>query len=252
MNGTNSLDISLKQKGSGAVDEAKRLGEDALPVIEKYSQDEDYEKRRLAVECAGVIRHEKAAPILAAGLEDDNINVRLEAAIAIDENPIPGVTDAVLEILENSQEDDLREILTLAAGKLPGEKTVEVLKKVQKAEEGKVSENAEMALAKLGDGESKEAIVKELSEPLPRTRYEALQKLIYIDDTALASYAKKLLGDESVALTIGTVRNPGYRRVCDQAVDTIIYLLRLSVTFEASEERIYDDREIHEVISKSR
>lgn len=252
MNGTNNLEISLQQKSSQAVGEAKQLGEYALPVIKKYSQDEDYQKRQLAVECAGVIRDDNAAPILAAGLEDDNINVRLEAANAIEENPIPGVTDAVLEKLENSQEDDLKETLALAAGKLPGEKTVEVLKKVQAAEEGKVSENAQMALAKLGDGESKEAIIKELSDPLPRTRYEALEKLIYIDAAALVVYAAKLLGDKSEALTIGTVRNPKYRRVCDQAVDTIVFLLRLSVTFQVSKEKIYDDREIQEVNTKSR
>ncbi len=252
MNGTNNLDIALQQNSSEAVSEAKRLGGNALPVIKKYAQDEDYQKRQLAVECAGVIKDDNAASILAAGLDDDNINVRLEAANAIDDNPIPGVTDAVLEKLENSQEDDLKEILALAAGKLPGEKTVEVLKKVQKTEEGRVSENAQMALAKLGDAESKEAIVKELSDPLPRTRYEALEKLIYIDDAALAVYAKKLLGDKSEALTIGTIRNPKFRRVCDQAVDTIVFLLNLSVTFEVSVEKIYDDREIKEVDSKSR
>ena len=252
MNGTNSLEIALQQKSWEAVTEAGRLGENAFPVVKKYSRDENYQTRQIAVACAGFLEDEKAAPILAAGLDDDNINVRLEAAKTINKYPKPGVTDAVLEKLENSPEDVLKEILALAAGKLPGEKTIEVLKRVQKAEEGKVSENAQMALAKLGDAEAKEAIVKELSDSLPRTRYDALEKLIYINNASLATYAKRLLGDKSEAIRIGNIKRPQYRRVCDQAVDTIVFLLNLSVSFLVRKDRIYSDQEIQEVEAKAR
>ncbi len=252
MNGTNNLEIALQQKSWEAVNEAKRLNENALPLIKKYGRDEDYQKRQIAVACAGVIEDDGVVPVLAAELDDDNVNVRLEAAKAINKNPKPGVTDAVLEKLQNSQENVLKEILALAAGKLPGEKTIEVLKKVQKSEEGQVSINAQMALAKLGNSEAKEAIVKELSDPLARTRYDALEKLIYIEDSALATYARRLLHDKADAVMIGVIRRPKYRRVCDQAVDTIIFLLNLSVTFRVDKGKIYDDREIQEVDKKSR
>ena len=252
MNGTNNLEIALQQKSWEAVSEAARLGENALPLIKKYGRDEDYQIRQIAVACTGVIKDDGIVPVLTAELDDDNVNVRLEAAKAINKNPKPGVTDAVLEKLENSPEEVLKEILALAAGKLPGEKTIEVLKRVQKAEEGQVSANAQMALAKLGDSEAKQAIVQQLSDPLARTRYDALEKLIYIDDVALASYAKRLLGDKSDAIRVGNIKNPKYRRVCDQAVDTIVFLLNLSVGFRVSKDRIYSDREIQEVDAKSR
>jgi HEAT repeat protein len=252
MNGTNNLEIALQQTSWEAVSEAKRLGENALPIIKKYGRDEDYQKRQIAVACAGVIDDDGIVPILTAELDDDNVNVRLETAKAINKNPMPGVTDAVLEKLENSQEDVLKEFLALAAGKLPGEKTIEVLKRVEKAEEGQVSENAQMALAKLGDTESKEAIVKDLSDALPRTRYDALEKFIYIGDPALASYAKRLLADKSDAAMIGIIRRPRYRRVCDQAVDTIVFLLNLITTFAVGKDKIYSDGEIQEVESKGR
>lgn len=252
MNGTNNLEIALQQKSWEAVSEAKRLGENALPLIKKYGRDEDYQKRQIAVACTGVIKDDGIVPILTAELDDDNVNVRLEAAKAINKNPNPGLTNSVLEKLENSQEDVLKEFLALAAGKLPGEKTIEVLRKVQESEEGQVSINAQMALAKLGDREAKEAIVGELSDPLARTRYDALEKLIYIDNAALATYARKLLHDKTDAIRIGNIKKPEYRRVCDQAVDTFLYLLNLSVAFRMDKGKIYSDREIQEVDSKSR
>lgn len=251
MNG-NTLENSLQMASWEAVDEARRAGEGALPTVEKYSRDEDYKKRQIAVACAGVIEGEGAARILAAGLTDENINVRLTAAKTLKNKPNPAVTETVIERLENSQEEVLRELLALAAGRLPGEKTIEILKKIVEADEGQVSVNAQMALAKLGDGEAKQAILNQLDDALPRTRYNALEKLIYINDPTLARYAGKLLGDKNPAMVIGSVRNPIYRRVCDQAVDTLIFLLKPAVSFRTSIEIIYSDKELLEVESAIR
>lgn len=251
MNG-NTLEILLQQASWEAVNEARRLGESALPTIKKYSKNEDFQKRQIAVACAGKIGGEDAGQILSAGLKDENINVRLTAAKTLKDNPNPAATETVVELLENSQEPVLREILALAAGSLPGEKTVEVLRKIVEADEGQVSVNAQMALAKLGDGEAKQAIMNQLDDPLPRTRYTALEKLIYINDSALARYTRKLLGDKNPAVMIGSIRNPKYRRVCDQAVDTLVFLLKLSVSFRTSIEIIYSDKEIFEVEAETR
>ena len=251
MNG-NTLEIYFQQANWAAVDETMRLRESALPTIKKYGQDKDYQKRQIAVECAGVIGGEVAAQILIAGLKDDNINVRLSAAKTLERNPNSSATEAVVELVNESDEEVLREILALAAGHLPGEKTVEVLKKIEQADEQQVSVNAQMALAKLGDEEAKQAIISQLDDALPRTRYDALEKLIYIDDASLARYAKKHLVHKSPAVMIGTVKSPRYRRVCDQAVDTMVFLLKLKVPFQVSIEIIYSDKEILAVESLTR
>ena len=104
-----------------------------------------------------------------------------------------------------------------------------------------------MALAKLGDAEARRVIVSELSAEQPRTRYDALAKLIYIDAPKLATHAKRLLRDKNPAFVIGSIRNPQYRRVCDQAVDTFVALLNLQVRFRVSPERIYNDEELLQV-----
>ena len=246
MNG-NTLGILLQQASWRAVDEAKTMGESALPIIEPFSRDQDFAKRQIAMASAGAAGGEGAGPILSAGLKDENVNVRLEAAKALERDPNPAATETVLEVLENGPDEVVREMLALAAGSLPGDTTVEVLKKVQEQDLGQISINAQMALAKLGSGTAKQTVVAELSDSLPRTRYDALEKLVYINDPGLARFAVKLLGDSSPAVQIGSVKMPKYRRVCDQAVDTLVTLLKLQVSFRASISTIYPDRDIREV-----
>lgn len=248
MNG-NNLEISLQQASWDAINEARRLGESAVPILKKYSADNDNLKRQIAVESAGAVGGDEAAQILIDGLKDKDIGVNLSAAHALERNPNPGATETVVELLNTNDEEVFREALALAAGGLSGEKTVEVLKKIEAADEDQVSVNAQMALAKLGDAPAKQAIINQLDDALPGIRYAALEKLIYIKDPSLARYARKLLGDKNPAVRIGLINDPEYRRVCDQAVDTIVFLLKLAISFEVSSSIIYKDKEIFEVES---
>lgn len=248
----NSLEISLRQVNWAAVDEARRLGKSAVPVLKKYSQDADYRKRQIAVESAGAVGGDDAALILIDGLKDENMGVKLSAAQALTRNPNPGVTETVVELLKTNDEEVFREALALAAGGLPGKKTVDVLKKIDAASEDQVSVNAQMALARLDDREAKQAIVKQLDDVLPRTRYDALEKLIYVNDASLARDAKKLLRDKNPAVNVGLINDREYRRVCDQAVDTLVFLLNSKVSFKVSSDIIYRDSEIDEVESLGR
>jgi hypothetical protein len=103
--------------------------------------------------------------------------------------------------------------------------------------------NARMALARLHDSEARKSLMAELSAPLPKTRYDALEKLAYVNDRSYAPRVKQLLADEAEAMRIGIVEMPRYRRVCDQAVDTLVFLLRLKAPFEVNPEKIYSGSE---------
>jgi len=251
MNG-GGLKISLEMASWTAVDDARELGASAIPTIEPFSKDEDFRKRQVAMAAAGATGSDAAAPILIAGLKDENVNVRLESAKAFQDNPIPSAADDVAAVLESSPEEVLRELLALSAGAMESKKMIEVLKKIESADEAQVSVNAQMALAKLGDSKAREAILSQLNDSTPRTRYDALEKLIYINDPRLARFAVKLLDDTAIARRIGTIKNPQYRRVCDQAVDTLVFLMRLPVRFRTSPEVIYSDEQISEVIDRAR
>jgi HEAT repeat protein len=234
------LDNALVQGDSRAVEEAGRLGPAALPLLRRYVQHENYRSRQLSMRCVGRIGAEQGADILAAGLMDENFNVQNAAANELAKRPYPGVANAIFERLVAGGDEIVREKLALAAGYLPDPRAIEVLKSVE-TEGGVLASNARMALARLGDRDAQQSLIAELGAPLASTRYEALEKLVYVDDRSYAPLVKRLLQDREEAVRIGIVEMPRYRRVCDQAVDTLIALLRPKVTFESSVETIYSD-----------
>lgn len=240
---TNPLNKLLAEANSQAVEEAKQQGKAALPIIRPFLKDKNFQVRQIAVSSAGAIGDPQGADILATGLEDENINVRLAAARELSKKAYPAATETVLAVLKKSPEGIVRELLAVAAGFLPGEKTVAALRPLASGD-SVLAEKAMFALAKLGDAAGRKALSSRLSAKLPRTRYEALEALCYVSSSVFATPAKKLLSDKATGLQIGSVRNPRNRRVADQAVDSLVCLLKLQPPFETSPEKIYTDSEI--------
>jgi hypothetical protein len=89
-------------------------------------------------------------------------------------------------------------------------------------------------------------VVAELSSPDARRRYTALGWLRYINDKVFVAHARGLLYDQAQAQMIGNSFAPRYRRVCDQALDTLVYLLALKLSFGTNVETIYTDGQISE------
>jgi hypothetical protein len=54
--------------------------------------------------------------------------------------------------------------------------------------------------------------------------------------------------DTTPVVSIGTPYDEQHRRVCDQAVDTVVRLLKLTPSFEIAEEMIYSAEQINEVL----
>jgi HEAT repeat protein len=234
------LDEALLQGHYLAVEEAGRLGPAALPVIRRYVSHENYRSRQMAMRSAGRIGDDRGADILVAGLKDENFNVQNAAATELAKKPYPAATEAILDQLAAGGDEIVREKLALAAGYLPGQRTMDVLKPLA-AGSSVLASNAGMALARLDDGEAGKSLAAELNAPLPRERYEALEKLVYVNARSYAPLAKRLLADKAEAMRIGIVEMPRYRRVCDQAVDTLVALLQLKVPFEVGSETVYAD-----------
>jgi HEAT repeat protein len=234
------LDTALLKGDSRATEEAGTLGPAALPVLRRHVQDENYRSRLLVMRCAGRIGAEQGADILAVGLADENFNVQNAAANELAKMAYPGAANAIFERLLAGGDEIVRERLALAAGYLPGHRTMDVLKSVE-TEGGALASNARMAMARLGDHDAQQSLIAELGAPLASARYDALEKLVYVDDRSYAPLVQRMLQDREEAVRIGIAEMPRYRRVCDQAVDTLIALLRPKVTFETSVETIYSD-----------
>lgn len=246
MNGTTRLENLLSQGSWQAVDEAQRQGSAALPILRSVLAHEPYVERQIAMKCVGRIADPAGADILAAGLTDTNINVRIAAANELAQKSYPGALDSVLDQLMHSPEELIQEILALAAGHLPSLRTIETLRPLA-AGAGDLALNARMALAKLGDPEARASMVADLAAPLPRTRYDTAGQLRYVGDASLAPHVRKLLSDRAEAQPIGLKHAPRYRRVCDQAVDTLVFLRQLKVSFPVNLEQIYSEDQIRQV-----
>ena len=172
-----STPIELERKLAAgdwsAVELAGQLGQTAWPTIQKAAGLPQYRSRQIAMACAGRLGGEAAGPILSAGLGDANGNVRLAAAKALSVAPPPSAGHAIRAVLTASPELEIRGLLALAAGYLPGEPTVEILRPLSQRDDV-LAERARMALAKLGDAPARQAMAADLASPEPRMRYEVL------------------------------------------------------------------------------
>lgn len=226
-----------------AVEAAAAMGDAAAPALRKGAGMPGYRSRQVAMACAGKIGGDVAGEILALGLKDGNVNVRVTAAGQLSVNPPEYAKDAVLSTLVRSTETDVREMLAYSAGYFPGERTIAVLRSVASGKEVLAS-NARLALARLGDPAGRDAVLNDLASPDPLVRYDTLGGLRYVNDPSLADRVKPLLLDTKEAQAIGPGGGWRHRRVCDQAVDTLVYLLKLKVPFPTGEETIYTEEQL--------
>jgi hypothetical protein len=243
---SNALEALLNAQNWAAVEMAQKQGPAALPVVKRAAGAAKYQTRQIAMACAGKIGGGESARILAAGLADSDLNVRLAAANELVVNPPQEAAGAIVGRLAVEPDDRVKESLAMAAGYIPGGATIQVLRRVA-AGTGSVALTSRMALAKLGDASAREIVTAELTSPNPTARYTALAWLRYIDDKVFVAQARKLLYDKMNAQMIGPERAPRFRRVCDQAVDTLVALLKLKAPFETNLEKIYSDAEINTV-----
>ncbi len=246
MTASNTLEDLLASANWDAVDEAQREGPLALPAIRIYVRSSNYRSRQIALASAARVGGGEAASMLATGLTDENLNVELQAAKELSTGQFSSASGAILAQLASNKDHVVKEFLALAAGYIPGERSIATLRPLAEGKD-ELATNARMALARLGDANARMELTNDLSATLPRTRYNALDQLRYVNDPKFASYAKQLLDDKAPARRIGTARHPKFRRVCDQAVDTLVSLLSLAPPFSIAPERIYTDAELAQV-----
>jgi len=243
MTAQSELERLLAEGDFRAVEVAAAMGNAAVPSLRKGAGMPGYRSRQVAMACTGKVGGEAAGEILSLGLKDGNVNVRVAAAGQLSVNPPESARDAVLSTLVRSTETDVREMLAFSAGYFPGERTLAILRSIASGKEVLAS-NARMALARLGDPAGRDAVMDGLASPDPLVRYDTVGGLRYVDDPSLAVRVKPLLLDTEEAQAIGPGGGSRYRRVCDQAVDTLAYLLKLRLPFPAGEETIYTEEQL--------
>ena len=246
MSNGKELENLIAQGDWEAVEKTRQMGEAAWPSIRLGAVMPDFQSRQVAMACAGLLGGEEAGKILLAGLNDKHINVSLAAAGQLSMNPPPSALHGIINKLAADSEDNIRGLLALALGRLPDEASIRTLLGLAQGE-GDVAQNARLALAKLKQPKFLEACTAGLMSEAPHIRYETLAQLIYIDNPDLAARAENLLSDKAEAVNIGNQYKPMYRRVCDQAVDTLAALLKITPPFEIGPALIYSDEQLYQM-----
>lgn len=150
-----------------------KLGTSSAAVLWDYARDSDYDVRKFAIDIIGLIGTEADVPILIAGLQDSDANVRVSAAEALGNIKSPY---SILHLIEAFKTDDEMKIPIIEAlGKIGGEDAENFLLETLSSEDDMYLQTACIdALSLCG---SQIGISNRLSELLPSAPTE-LQGII--------------------------------------------------------------------------
>jgi len=240
------LEHLLEEGDRQAIELCNQMNQNAWPIISKGASMQKFRSRQISMICAGSLGGEPAVNILITGLADKHINVRLAAAGELSKNPPANSQQALLNEIKQCSNDAICESLVLGIGRIPNDASIEALLELAKENED-MTDSTQLALAKLNHPPARKKLLAKFESKEAYIRYEALSELVYINDPKLASFAKKLTTDIVPTVTIGTPYDEQHRRVCDQAVDTLVTLLKLKPSFQISPETIYSVTQLTEI-----
>jgi HEAT repeat protein len=190
------------------------LGREAVGILAGYTSNTDPEVRALVAVAWGELGNPAAIPMLKRALTDNNADVRINAAASlqklgdvagllglIDETkPImSGRAASPAEELHRMARDAARARATLKLGETGREGALEALRSALADPAGEVRDAAEIALARMGQGDTSQ-FVAALKDPDEATRASAAHSLGLIGRDGLDGLKKALASDPAVAV----------------------------------------------------
>ena len=226
----------------------EKLDPSVIPVLLKLAKNSEWEVRQLSLLCLAYFKTRESAETLAKALLDSDINVRSYAVGLLQETHDPAILPQLLEALKTSEDDHVRAMTVLVIGRIGDEGAKEELKKLLLIEKDKtMRSNINQALARLKDEDSRKAILAELKSPVPKTRFEAIQKIEYIKDKEMALNLEPLLDDPTPAVTItATATRRVTIRMNEAVVKAIAIVFDQPFSFRIDRLRPCTDQEIQE------
>jgi HEAT repeat protein len=136
----------------------------------------------------------------------------------------------------------------LVIGRIGDEGAKEELKKILLNERDRATRsNIIQALARLKDDDSRKAILAELKSPVPKTRFEAIQKIEYIKDKEMTLNLEPLLDDPTPAVTLtASATKKVTIRMNEAAVKAIAMVFDQPFSFRIDRLRPCTEQEIQE------
>lgn len=226
----------------------EKMDRSIIPILLKLTKNPDWEVRQLSLICLAHFKTRESAEALADALLDEDVNVRSYAAGLLQEAYHPFVLPQLLAALKKSEDDHVRSQIVLVIGRIGNEEAKEELQKVLLRERDKATQvNIIQALARLQDKDCRQKILSELNSSIPKTRFEAIQKVEYIGDKEFALNLEPLLDDRTPALTLTASATQTINvRINETAVKAIAKIFNQPFSFRIENLRPCTEQEIQE------
>jgi len=242
------LTRQLQAKDFGAINTARRLGEKALSEITPALRAQDGEVRELAVMCLNEIPGPTPGPELVGVLNDSYVAIPVRAAAYLMDHHSPDILAGVMRAQERNRNDVVRARLALVIGAMGDPSVVpELVRRVEQPAPPEVLRSLRLALARLGAEPYLTDYLAELRAEDWRVRFQALRDFEYLHRQDLVGHVVPLLDDRT---PVGPIDSPPIRdvlRICDFAVLVIAKVAKPGLSFNATGERVFGDREIAEM-----
>jgi len=241
-----SLVERVERKEWRVVREMTGAPPDAIEAIAALITSPDREVRTLAVTCLDEVGGPVARRAFLTALDDREEDVRDKAVQAMGNHPAKEDLPEILPRIKAHPDEFVRERLALIVGRIGDPGAIEALKEARRLGQPKeVVAAIQLAMARLGHPESREAALKRLEAPEVEVRRAALEDFVYLGDATAASRVVPLLDDRREARTVGRKTSEYSLRVCDLALDALGNLLGEGIfPFPTGQFHRYTDEEI--------
>ena len=243
------LTQKVLNKDLSAEDLAKQMGKSAIPVLKPLVTNSDEIVRMIAVRCLEYTPGEGVEDILINALKDKSSNVSIEASRILQRYLSPEIYPKLLEVYDEVEYETRRKEIALMLGKIDGAKLADLKQKDEGEKNPEAKEGLMVAMAKLGDHQSREAFLARLQRAKGQELKRFLDYVEYIQTTWAVRGLSPILGDKSELVRIGIdgEEGPEYLRACDVAVNLIYKLMKPKFSFLIAGNKNYSEPELQEV-----
>lgn len=222
----------------------------AFELLEKGLKHPNEDVRELSVLALEKRPEPKGLALLLDALKDDDLSVQMVAVEVISKRPFSHIVSDLQHVLMEIEPEIQAEIVLLIG--LADDKTQKdflgnLLPKAQRQNEEELSQNIVLAMARLGDSEAQQQIIRKLQSEDVADQRDAIEDLEYINDAKLLVHLKPLLNDTTDAMDIGKTPKNFYLRICDLAVLCVQKITKFEFSFVTTRGRQFTKEERCEV-----
>jgi hypothetical protein len=227
------LTTQIRANDPRAIATAAKVGATASPDIAPLADDKKPEVRLLALACLEVTGGEAATQAGMAHVSDPDEQVEGEALQVLHHHPPVGQGDTLFLYFNTAKYPVAREQLPLVAGRLAPKVDSAPWKRAWSSEkDAVVKEHLLVALARMGDKESRETFVKSLHASQGSASQKWIDYARYMEDKWVVPPLLVMLDRMEKATDLAPdMPNTLPQRVCDLAAKAIVAIAGLKMPF---------------------